>query len=195
MAKFQIAEGITGINEGGYANNKSDRGGETYAGIARNFWPSWEGWKHIDKYKAQYAKLNKPMREKYSLARWINSSAKVTSEPIAPLVSQFYKTNFWDLNKLDQINDQQIANTVYDFGVNSGKGRAVQFLEQIFGVKKDGIMDTKVISLVNSSDPEIIYTKYNDARREAYRSWATGDQAQFLASWLKRLKPYKKHTA
>jgi lysozyme family protein len=191
MADFKIAEQITGINEGGYAFNPHDRGGETYAGIARKFWPSWEGWVYIDKYKAQYYKLNKPMQEKYSLARWINSSAKVTSEPIAPLVSQFYKTNFWDLNKLDQIKDQQIANSVYDFGVNSGKGRAVQFLEQIFGVKKDGIMDPQVIALVNKSDPKVIFEKYKDAREAAYRSWATGDQAQFLGSWLSRLSNYK----
>lgn len=188
MAKFEIAEKLTGINEGGYANNKKDRGGETYAGIARNFWGSWAGWKIIDKYKSDYKKA----KTKLTLAAWINASAKVATEPVRNLVVQFYKVNFWDLNKLDQINDQQLANTIYDFGVNSGKGRAVQFLEQIFGVKKDGIMDPEVIKLANNSDPEVIYKKYNAAREAAYRSWAVGDQAEFLESWLSRLKPYKK---
>ena len=50
MAKFQIAEAITGRNEGGYANNSADTGGETYAGIARNYWPKWQGWKYIDNF-------------------------------------------------------------------------------------------------------------------------------------------------
>jgi hypothetical protein len=34
--------------EGGYANDKNDTGGETYKGIARNYWPKWAGWKTVD---------------------------------------------------------------------------------------------------------------------------------------------------
>jgi len=190
MAKFDIAEKITGRNEGLYANNPADSGGETYAGIARNYWPKWEGWKYIDKYKADYAKLNKPMQEKYSLAKWINSSAKVTSEPVGLLISSFYKTNFWDVNKLDQINDQQIANTVYDFGVNSGTPRAAKFLQQTLGLEQDGKIGPKTLAAVNSIPPKITHTKYNALREAAYKSWAKNDQAQFLRSWLSRLKPY-----
>lgn len=191
MAKFEIAERITGGNEGGYANNPADKGGETYAGIARNFWPNWSGWKYIDKYKADYAKLNKPMQEKYSLAHWINSSAKVTSEPVAPIVSAFYKTNFWDVNKLDQIDDQQVANTVYDFGVNSGTGRAAKYLQEAVGVTQDGKIGPQTIAAVNRLDAEITHDKINIRREEFYRSLAKGSQAQFLRSWLSRLKPYQ----
>jgi lysozyme family protein len=191
MAEFKIAERLTGINEGGWANNPADRGKETVFGIARNFWPTWPGWQKIDKYKAEYPNLSPALKKRFTLAQWINASAKVPSEGMKEMVSQFYRTNFWDLNKLDQIKDQQIANSVYDFGVNSGKGRAVQFLEQIFGVKKDGIMDPQVIALVNKADPKIVLAKYNGAREEAYRSWATGDQAQFLDSWLSRIISYK----
>lgn len=191
MAKFEIAEAITGRNEGGYANNPADRGGETFAGIARNFWPKWGGWKYIDKYKSQYPGLSSDLKKRFTLAKWINASAKVPSEPVGQLISEFYKLNFWDLNKLDQINDQQVGNSIYDFGVNSGKGRAVQFIEEMFGVKKDGIMDPVVISLINNGDPKKILTEYNAKREAAYRSWAKGDQAQFLNSWLSRLKPYK----
>lgn len=191
MAKFEIADKLTGINEGGYANNPSDRGGETYAGIARNFWASWPGWKYIDRYKADYSKALFAGKTKLTLAKWVNASAKVPTEPVRDLVVSFYKREFWDANKLDQINDQQLANSVYDFGVNSGKGRAVQFLESIFGVIKDGIMDPVVIRLANASDPKKTLTEYNAMRRAAYISWAKGDQAQFLSSWLSRLKPYK----
>lgn len=187
MARFEIAEKITGINEGGYANNKADRGEETFAGIARKFWENWEGWKYIDQYKADYLKA----KTKLTLAQWINASAKVPTEPVRGLIVKFYKDNFWDANNLEKINDQKLANSIYDFGVNSGKGRAVQFLEQIFGVKKDGIMDPVIIEKANQSNPKELLTKYNKAREAAYRSWAVGDQAQFLRSWLSRLKPYQ----
>jgi lysozyme family protein len=191
MARFEIAEKITGGNEGGWANNPNDRGGETYAGIARKFWPQWGGWKYIDKYKADYAKLNKPMQEKYSLARWINSSAKVTTEPVHAMVSAFYKINFWDVNKLDQINDQQIANTVYDFGVNSGTPKAAKYLQQALGVAQDGIIGPGTLGAVNSIPPKITHNKYNALRETFYRSIAKGNQAEFLRSWLSRLKPYQ----
>jgi len=195
MANFKIAEILTGINEGGYANNPADRGGETFAGIARKFWPKWEGWKKIDAYKAEYPKLSPALKKRFTLAKWINSSAKVPSEGVTQMISDFYRVEFWLANKLDQIRDQQLANTIYDFGVNSGKGRAVQFLEQIFGVKKDGIMDPVVIALANKANAKTIYNKYNAAREAAYRSWAVGDQAQFLRSWLSRLEPYIENAA
>src|SRR6187551_1301364 len=107
MAKFEIAEKITGRNEGGYAFNKSDHGGETYGGIARNYWPNWSGWALVDKGK-QVTKTV-PL-----LNQWLKANG------IDAHLSKFYKQNFWDVNKLDLFNDQQLANNVYDFGVNSG---------------------------------------------------------------------------
>lgn len=196
MARFDIAENITRGNEGGYADNKADTGGETYAGISRNNWPTWKGWVIIDKYKAQYSELNAPMKAKYSLAKWINSSAKVTSEPIAPMVSQFYKQNFWDTLTLDQVNDQQLANSIYDFGVNSGIGRSAKFIQsavndlKVFGLVVDGGIGAKTISAINNSDSVRLYEAFTKRRKDFYVSIANGNQKQFLSSWLSRLKPY-----
>lgn len=193
MAIFKIAEEITGRNEGGYANNSADRGGETYAGIARNFWGSWKGWKYIDKYKDDYQKSNK----KLSLASWINASAKVETEPVQDLVSDFYKVNFWDSMKLDFVNDQQLANSVYDFAVNSGVVRASKYLQQAINevcnvnLSVDGVIGNKTISEINKHSAMLIYNLYNKKRETFYRSIAKGNQAQFLKSWLSRLKPYK----
>lgn len=190
MANFDIAEGITGRNEGGYANNPSDTGGETYAGIARNHWPKWEGWKIIDAIKSKL---------KYSntlTASNINKEAKGHSK-LHDLISQFYKQNFWDVLKLDLVNDQQLANSVYDFGVNSGTGRSAKFLQQAInnvcgvGLAVDGKIGNKTITEVNKHDAKSIYSVYNKLREEFYRSIAKGSQSQFLKSWLSRLKPYQ----
>lgn len=181
MAKFEIAEAITGRNEGGYANNPADTGGETYAGIARNYWPKWEGWKIIDSFKQSGLKT----------ATQINNAAKVTRTPLHLLISQFYKQNFWDVNKLDHFNDQQLANTVYDFGVNSGTGRAAKFLQQTVGAIQDGKIGPQTLTLLNRLEPKTTHDGFNGAREIFYRSIATGNQAQFLKSWLSRLKPYK----
>lgn len=190
MAKFEIAESITGRNEGGYANDPADKGGETYAGVARNYWPNWQGWKIIDNIKFDL-RVNSVVT-----ASRINKAAKANSV-LTGLISKFYKQNFWDVNKLDQINDQQLANTVYDFGVNSGTGRAANFLQQSINsqVSLDIIVDGNIgpvtISKANSVDPALLHASFNKRREDFYRSIAKGSQAKFLSNWLSRLKKYK----
>lgn len=180
MANFEIAESITGRNEGGYANNPADNGGETYAGIARNHWPKWEGWSIIDNIKKHFG----------NTAKAININAK-SDHRLNLLISQFYKKNFWDPLKLDLVNDQQLANSVYDFGVNSGTSRSAKYLQLSAGVKDDGIIGKQTLAAVNSADRKVIYYDFNKRRETFYKSIAKGNQAQFLKSWLSRLKPYK----
>lgn len=191
MAKFEIAEKITGRNEGGYANNPSDTGGETINGIARNHWPKWDGWKTIDEIKAGLIANKKPVN-----ALHINQAIR-TNPKFYSLISKFYKQNFWDVLKLDLVNDQQLANSVYDFGVNSGTGRSANFLQKSvndvcsIGLIVDGQIGNKTINAVNIHDGKTIYNHFNKLRENFYRSIAKGSQAQFLKSWLSRLKPYQ----
>lgn len=180
MANFQIAEQITGRNEGGYANNPADTGGETYAGIARNHWPKWEGWKEIDFIKSKYGKS----------ASTINKYAE-SNLSIIKSISDFYKKNFWDVLRLDQFVDQQLANSVYDFAVNSGTNRSAKFIQQSAKVNDDGIIGKQSLHAINSADRKVIYYDFNKRRETFYKSIAKGNQAQFLKSWLSRLKPYK----
>lgn len=188
MAKFEIADKLTGLNEGGYANDKDDRGGETYAGIARNFWPNWLGWRYIDQYKKDYIKSN----TKLTLAQWVNASAKVESQPVKGLVKEFYRVNFWELNRLGDFKCQKLANTVYDFGVNSGKGKAAKYIQEVVGgLTIDGIIGQKSIDAINKADCKSTFNKYNAKREAYYRSIAVGSQAKFLKSWLSRLKTFE----
>lgn len=180
MAKFEIAEHITGRNEGLYANHKDDRGGETIQGIARNFWPNWKGWVTIDRIKATMGKS----------AAIINANTKNDQE-FQKLVTDFYKSNFWDVNSLDNFSDQQLANSVYDFGVNSGTGRAAKFLQEIIGVLVDGQIGPKTLSKLNSLPAKEVHVAYNAKRELFYKGLAKNPtQAKFLKSWLSRLKPY-----
>lgn len=188
MAKFEIADKITGINEGGWANNPNDRGKETFAGIARNFWGSWLGWKYIDKYKLSY----KPS-SKISLAKWINSNAKLKTEPVMGLVVEFYRVNFWEINRLGDFKCQQLANTVYDFGVNSGKGRSAKFIQDIAGVDDDGQIGQVSINAINALDCKKAYDAFNLKRKNYYISIAIGNQREFLANWKSRLIAFDDH--
>lgn len=180
MGNFTIASKLTHFNEGGYGVTPGDHGGETAYGISRKFWPNWNGWKAVD-----IAKSINPIPG--SINRMLN-----TNDKFQGLVQAFYKKNFWDVNNLDKINDQQLANSIYDFGVNSGVGEAAKMLQRAVGTNIDGIIGPVTIGLINSANAEKLYNEFNDLRKEFYEALALKyDQHQFLASWLSRLIPYK----
>lgn len=110
MANFEIADKLTSINEGGYANDHADRGGETWKGIARKMHPTWEGWSLIDWYK-KHPKF---------------PSVLDASVRLKELRNKFYKTNFWDQIRGDEIEFQEIANQIYDDAVNTGVSSAIK---------------------------------------------------------------------
>lgn len=181
MANFQEASKLTDINEGGYSNSIDDHGGETYGGVARNDWPNWQGWSHIDTIKQNYG----------TTAAIINAHA-AKDAVLQSLVQSFYKENFWDVNKLDEQNDQQIGNTVYDFGVNSGVNEAAKTLQECANVKVDGVIGEITINAINALPAENVYILYNAKRRAFYIELSKKpNQAQFLSDWLSRLKPYQ----
>lgn len=181
MADFKIAEKITGHNEGGFADNHSDHGGMTYAGIARNFWPQWGGWAAIDRIIKTYG--NNP----HTVDLWASKDNVLQSQ-----ISLFYKQNFWDVNKLDLFKDQQVANSVYDFGVNSGTKKAAKTLQAVLMITQDGVIGSMSLESANEAKPEYLLEAYNKARKDFYLQLASNPtQHQFLKSWLSRLKDYE----
>ncbi len=94
-------------SEGGYADLKGDKGGETYKGIARNFHKKWQGWSIIDKYKNEF-----PNSFKDHL---------VTDNTLQNLVVLFYKQNYWDIFKGDEL-PFLVAEELLDQSINQGTG-------------------------------------------------------------------------
>jgi len=101
-ANFILAYNRTMKFEGYYANDKKDRGGETYKGIARNFHNSWEGWKLIDSCKVSDL-FPKNLLKIYDLEK---------------SVQKFYRKEYWDKIRGDEIISQEIANDLFDSCVN-----------------------------------------------------------------------------
>jgi lysozyme family protein len=118
MADFKIAYDETMGFEGGYANVSGDPGGETYKGIARNFWPNWSGWSVLDSWKNG------------GNPNWKN----LMKEELEPNVQDFYKQQFWNRFLGDQITNQEIANELFDSAVNMGMSKAVSFLQEALSI-------------------------------------------------------------
>lgn len=151
MGDFLTSYRKTAISEGGYANDPKDHGGETWRGISRNNFPRWEGWVRIDSYK----KLS-------------GFPAMLKNDgDLELLVLKFYRKNFWNVIRGDEIKAQPICDQVYDMAVNAGNGTAIMLAQNdAFGLPTDadeknkkihalgidyGTMDNKTLSKLNNA--------------------------------------------
>lgn len=149
-------------NEGGYVLHtvKDDRGGMTYAGIARAFHPNWPGWRVIDQGET----------------------------PPADLVRQFYRSNFWHPLRLDEVEHQDVAGNIFDFGVNAGLGTAAKLAQLVVGATPDGKIGAKTLQALNTIDPDLFVARYALAKIARYRDIVAKNRTQqrFLIGWLNR---------
>lgn len=118
MANFEAAFQITLGHEGGYGFDPDDAGGETYKGVARRYHPSWSGWSSIDRIKQQSS-------NRRQLNSLLGNDHKLQQQ-----IQDFYKHNYWDRFQGDAIASQELAEELFDTGVNMGVHRAVRFLQE-----------------------------------------------------------------
>ena len=131
---FEKAYNKTHNNEGFYANDPDDKGGETYCGISRRFHPSWQGWAIIDSYSDK-------SQLKYD--KVLNDMVKV-----------FFEQNYWKANKLQYIDFDLLSAKLYDFGVNAGTGKAGEFFQRALNylgsnLKVDGVIGKNTLKEYN----------------------------------------------
>jgi lysozyme family protein len=131
MAEFFTAYKRTMVVEGGYANDPTDAGGETWKGVSRRANPTWRGWDIIDRKKKEAG---------------FPGSLKGDQE-LEAAVQDIYKKKYWDVYRLDDCPSQLIASEVFDTGVNMGVGASTKMLQRGLNVlNKGGTLypDTKV---------------------------------------------------
>ena len=174
MANFDIAHQNSDTAEGGYAKVAGDDGGETYRGISRRFFPAWQGWKLIDAI---------PVESKIHNARFSH---------VDHLVAPLYKANFWDPIYGDKINDQRLAEVMFDFAVTSGVRDAVILAQRTMGAETDGIMGSMTLMRINNSPGYIFLVDYCVGRLLHYAKEAKRDpdDRKFLQGWWKRVATF-----
>lgn len=187
MADFQIAHRETMGNEGGYANNPNDRGGETYKGIARHYHPRWQGWPILDRVKTGI--VNQPKygtSEYFAWAKHLNKALAV-DPMIQKYVLAFYKAEFWDRSHLSEFPSQGLANLIYDLNVNTGS-RGTRWLQQALGVEDDGCVGPATLAVVRAANGDSLVEIVKDKAEAHYKAEAAKPgQAGFLGGWLARI--------
>lgn len=195
MADFEKAYAITRKHEGGYVDDQDDAGKETFKGISRKYHPTWPGWVKIDALKRE-------------------SGFPATAEnnvELNGMVHTFFKQHYWDVNLLDKVKDQEVANEMFDTGVNMGISRAAKFLQEALNflnknerlypdVVEDGVMGNNTLKALNS----YLSSKYNDSYLLKIMNVLQGMhylnymkkspvQEKYAYGWLNRVEISKKY--
>jgi lysozyme family protein len=165
MADFNSAFEKMIVDEGGYqlTTLAGDTGGMTYAGIARNPNPRWPGWGLIDQ-----GALNNPL--------------------LTGMVRNFYKVEFWDRIRGDEIANSVVAENIFNFGVNTGVKVAVKLAQLIVGATPDGSVGDVTLQKFNSVEPESFKKAYALAKITRYADICNKNrtQSKFLLGWINR---------
>lgn len=164
MASFLPAFEKMIDNEGGYTLHRidGDRGGLTYAGIARNFYPDWPGWPLV--------------------------TSDTALQAIIPHVQAFYKQQFWERIRGDFIYAQDIAESIFDFAVNAGVSTAIKLAQEVVGVSTDGIIGSITLKAMNNIEVNVFVREYALKKMARYANIVNNNpsQGKFLLGWINR---------
>lgn len=157
--------------------NKGESG-YTFMGIYEKAHPSWKGWEIIYRTLELYKDLRKASYECYQ------------NVFLTDLVKEFYKLNFWDKLRLDEIKSDRIADLIFKFGVNVGVKRAVRYAQMVANVRIDGIIGANTINALNSLDSGYFEDRYKAEFIRFYEGLAKRNPDRYnslLKGWLNRV--------
>ena len=191
MANFKEAYEITMGHEGGYSNDPVDAGGETYKGITKRFEPDWEGWVIIDS-----------LRNNPNFPKCLDEN-----EELQEKVMEVYKRKYWDIFWGDKFDNQDIANEMFDTGVNMGTTRAIKYLQKSLNllnrdqknysdISEDGVIGNNTLNTLNNflnkfkKDVKYLLKLMNLFQGMHYINYMGKDskQERFARGWLNRIK-------
>lgn len=141
-------------------NTPHDRGGQTYAGVARKMHPGWEGWAYVDR-----------------------------GDALPELVVEaFYHDEFWRKIKGDEIADQRVASALLASAVNIGPVTAAKLAQRVLEIKDDGIIGKATIFALNGANVDLFLARFALVNIARHTEIAAKDKSQrgFLVGWNRR---------
>lgn len=145
-------------HEGGYVNHPKDPGGETNLGVTRAVYEQHLGRQVME-----------------------GEMKTLTISNVAPI----YKEMYWDKLKGDML-PSGLDWALFDWGVNSGTGRAAKAIQKIVGCKADGAIGPMTLQAIQLYGVDELVEKLYKVRQDFYESLSTFDT--FGKGWSRRNK-------
>lgn len=147
---------------GAVTNNKGDRGGRTRFGVAEKYHPNLTSLGFYD---------TLPFKEALQLAY-----KTYIEEYVTPL-------------RLEEIENQDIANALLSFGVNAGVIQATRTLQKALGLAVDGVFGRHTLYAVNNTPEMDVLKGMQQVQGKYYEAIVERDPSQeiFLKGWINRL--------
>lgn len=79
-----------------------------------------------------------------------------------------FKTNFWDMNKLDEVQSQLMCNEIFLSSVHIGSKNAVKLAQRVVGVKDDGIIGNMTLKALNVFNEDLFDIEFDKKELEYY---------------------------
>ena len=148
MSASSYDEAIRGVleSEGGNDDDPRDPGGRTSRGITQRTWDAW---------RSSHPGLPTDV--------WQAPQAEVLA---------IYRARYWNALRCDEL-PAGVDHAAFDFGVNSGVGRSVQFLQSLLGVEADGVIGPVTLAAAHGQDPADLIDSLCDARLSFLKGLST----------------------
>jgi lysozyme family protein len=177
-------------DEGGYANDPDDTGGETWCGISRVNNPAWQGWAIVDSAKKGNAAFE--LKDWKAFSRLLAGMAGLES-----LVETFYRARYW---RYDDVPDQVVAQKLFNEDVNmeaSSNGPVTEVLQEAltalgYSIGHDGDWGPSTQAALGAelagagSEPLLHQLRARLALRYAKILAARAADAKFGLTWMLR---------
>jgi lysozyme family protein len=110
------------------------------------------------------------------------------------IVYDFYQKNFWVPSQVGGLDFQEVANRVFDEGVNAGGETAIKLLQKSLiklgavTLKMDGILGADTRDCANSQDPDRLLAVFKNVRLTYYKRIVDNNavDSKYLGEWEKR---------
>lgn len=134
------------------------------------------------------------------LDRWNPSLVEAgfyTTDPVTALAmaKAYYKPNYWDKFKGDQLTHNRVAAQILSIGVNDGIVTGIKFAQKAAGVDPDGNFGIISLAAVNALDEATFLQRFDQTAKAHYDAVVAANPAKAgdLKGWYNRVDLISKY--
>jgi lysozyme family protein len=134
------------------------------------------------------------------LDRWhpdLVEAGYYTTDPVTALqmAKTYYKPNYWDKFRGDQLTSNRVAAQILSIGVNDGIVQGIKFAQQAAGVTADGVFGVISLAAVNALDEATFLQRFDQTAKAHYDAVVAANPAKSvdLKGWYNRVDLISKY--